>query len=136
MLYKAIEDPSRSPISLSYQWGHEMSGTVSTSVGPDGAFDLSRSDEGSLNARSTTGHLTPDQLARLLSAIGNGALLDLRSSERPIGDDEVPILVEVRAGDIAHAVRIWAQDAAENPMFSQFEKVLLEILDEAADSDT
>lgn len=129
---KAAREPAKWALELTYERGHELSGALSFTVGEDGAFTLARSERGSLNPTSASGVLTPEQRRELAAAIEGSGLLDAPSSPRPIGDDEVPILVELRAGDLEHSVELGARDAAEQAGFSRFEEVVRRIVDQLA----
>lgn len=126
----AAREPEEWGLSLSYERGHELSGTVSLTVDEDGSFTVAKSQRGSLNPTSAFGRLTPAQRSELAAAIDDSAVLDVLSSHRLLAQDEVPILLKLRAGDLEHSLALWAGDASEHPQFTNFERTVLRIVDQ------
>lgn len=115
---------------MRYRRGHEMSGYVTLTVEPDGTATASRSGRGDLGRREATGVLTPAQAERLSDAVEAADLAHLRGSTRRIGDDEVPVTVELGGGAERHELRLWSEDAAANPAFVAFEATVRALVDE------
>ena len=119
---------------MRYRRGHEMSGYVTLTVEPDGTATASRSGRGDLGRREATGMLTPAQAERLSDAVEAADLAHLRGSTRRIGDDEVPVTVELGGGAERHELRLWSEDAASNAAFVAFEATVRALLDELLES--
>lgn len=68
--------------------------------------------------------------AAVAVALDETGVLGVPSSTRPLGDDEQPILLELRVGSAEHALRIWADVARASAPFRDFEGRLQTILDE------
>jgi hypothetical protein len=92
--------------------------------------EASRSGVGDLDRRRASGVLTPAQRERLAAAVSEADLLHHPDSSRPIGDDEVPILVTITVGRDRRDVRVWAGDAAADPPFAAFDATVRELVDE------
>jgi hypothetical protein len=119
---------------LHYQRGHEMSGYVTLTVEADGTAAASRSGRGDLGRREATGVLTPGQAERLAAAVEAADLAHLDGSTRRIGDDEVPVTVELGTGSDRRKLRLWSGDAASNPAFAAFEAAVRALVDELLES--
>ena len=117
-------------LALVYRRGHDMAGYVTLDVQPDGAAEASRSGVGDLDRQTAAGVLSPAQRDRLAAAVSGADLLHHPDSSRPIGDDEVPILVTVALGGDRRDLRIWAGDAAADPPFAAFDAAVRELVDE------
>ena len=120
---KAARDPLRyHDLTLTYERGHDLSGTTRIELRADGGYTLATQDRYGERAESQ-GTLDAEQREAVLSAV-EGGLLDVPSSTRNLGDDEQPILVGLRYDDSEHRLRIWAGDADANPDFQRFESTL------------
>jgi hypothetical protein len=117
-------------LALAYRRGHDLEGYVTLDVQPDGAASASRSGVGDLDRRTASGRLSPAQRDRLAAAVRGADLLHHPGSGRPIGDDEVPILVTVTVGPDRRDLRVWEGDAAADPAFAAFDAVVRELVDE------
>jgi len=117
-------------LALAYRRGHDMAGYTTLSVQPTGAAEASRSGVGDLDRRAASGMLSPAQWERLAAAVSGADLLHHPGSSRPIGDDEVPILVTVTLGSDRRDLRVWAGDAAADPPFAAFDATVRELVDE------
>ena len=117
-------------LALAYRRGHDMAGYVTLDVRPDGTAEASRSRRGDLDRRAASGVLSPAQRDRLAAAVSDADLLHHPDSSRPIGDDEVPILVTVTLGSDRRDLRVWAGDAAADPRFAAFDAAMRELVDE------
>ena len=125
---KAVRDPAaHRDLTLTYQRGHELSGITRFELRADGRYTLTTEDRRRQRTASE-GELDPEQRDAILAAIEESGLLDVPSSTRNIGDDEQPIIVELRYDDSEHRLRIWAGDARANPGFHRFETILLGVL--------
>lgn len=117
-------------LALAYRRGHDMAGYVTLDVQPDGTAAASRSGRGDLDRRTASGVLSPAQRDRLAAVVSDADLLHHPDSNRPIGDDEVPILVTVTLGSDRRDLRVWAGDAAADPRFATFDAAVHELVDE------
>ena len=129
LLGKAAQEPtSVLDLMLSYHRGHELSGIIDFSLRSDGAYTLRSSERGGLNPRTVAGRLDRERVVAIWSAADKTRLLDVPSSTRAIGDDEVPITVELEHGALSHRLEIWTRDAREHPDFRRFEASLRALL--------
>ena len=125
---KAAADPASQPdLRLLYERGHDLSGTIRFEVGVRGRFDLASNVTPGRLPGEWHGVLSAAQRRALLEAASRG-LLDTESSTRPIGDDEEPVFVTLRDGNLAHKLTLWHQDATRSPGFHAFERALLALL--------
>jgi hypothetical protein len=97
-------------LSLEYRRGHELSGITELVVEPGGAYRFSRRRRGGLDPTTGQGHLSPAQLVGLAHAVDSSGLLDTGGSTRLLGDDEIPIRIEIRSGDLRRIWDVWAGD--------------------------
>jgi hypothetical protein len=112
ILAKAIANPDAYPdLEVSYLRGHDLSGTTHFTVRATGDYKLESSVTRDEQPRSWSGKLPADDRNALLRAVEATRLLDVPSSTRNIGDDEEPIIVTVREGNLVHEVRVWHDDA-------------------------
>jgi hypothetical protein len=126
---KAARDPtSYRDLALVYQRGHDLSGITRFEMHADGVFTLSTNNPRQQTAGSFNGQLEPDQRAAILTVIDEAGLLDVPSSSRPIGDDELPIIVELSYDHMRHQLMIWANDVSHSAGFQRFEQTLWPIL--------
>jgi hypothetical protein len=129
IIAKATRDPTAyRDLTLVYQRGHDLSGITRFELRADGAFTLSTNNPRRQTAGSFDGQLEPDQRDAIIGAIEQTGLLSVPSSSRPIGDGELPIIVDLSYDDLRHRLMIWASDAANNAGFQHFEQVLWPIL--------
>jgi hypothetical protein len=132
---KAARDPAaHGDLTLTYQRGHELSGTTRFELRADGRYALTREDRRG-RRETSSGELDAEHRDVLLAAIEESGLLDVPSSSRNIGDDEEPILVELRYDAAEHRLRIWAGDARANPGFNRFETILHGVLRGLSDAE-
>ena len=117
-------------LALVYRRGHDLAGYVTLDLRPDGTAEASRSGRGDLDRRTASGVLSPAQRDRLAAAVSDADLLHHPDSSRPIGDDEVPILVTVTLGSDRRDLRVWAGDAAADARFATFDAAVRELVDE------
>jgi hypothetical protein len=126
---KAARQPASYPdLTLLYQRGHDLSGITRFEMQAGGAFALSAGDPRHARQASFEGQLEASQRAAVLSAVEEAKLLRVPSSTRPIGDDELPIIVEMRYDDLHHRLLIWAGDARHDADFQRFEQALWVVL--------
>src|SRR5262249_48616990 len=112
IIAKAIANPAASPdLEISYLRGHDLAGTTHLTVNAAGDFKLESSVTRDEQSHSWSGKLSADDRNAFLHAIESTRLLDVASSTRNIGDDEEPIIVTVREGNLVHEVRVWHDDA-------------------------
>jgi len=123
-----------SDLALSYRCGHDLAGYTTLDVQPDGTAAASRSGVGDLDRRSASGVLSPAQRERLAAAVSGADLLHHPDSTRPIGDDELPILITLTVGGDRRDLRVWAGDAAADPPFAAFDAAVRELVDELLQS--
>lgn len=132
---KALRDPAaHRDLTLTYQRGHELSGITRFELRADGRYTLTTEDRRRQRVVSP-GQLDSEQRDAILAAIEESGLLDVPSSTRNIGDDEQPILVDLRYDDAEHRLRIWAGDASANPGFHRFETILRGVLRDLSDGE-
>lgn len=117
-------------LALTYRRGHDLAGYVTLDVQPDGRVEASWSDEGDLDRRTASGVLSAAQRDRLTAAVSDADLLHHPDSSRPLGDDEVPILITVAVGTDHRDLRVWAGDAATDPRFAAFDATVRDLVDE------
>jgi hypothetical protein len=79
---------------------------------------------------SFTGQLDAAQRQALYGALSRAAILSVAPSTRPIGDDEQPIAVELDGAGEHFALLLWADDARDNPHFSEPTAALYPLLDQ------
>jgi hypothetical protein len=128
---KAARDASAYPdLTFRYTRGHELSGITRFELQPGGPFVLRSTEARTQRTVTFEGELQASQRAELLRAADASRLLEVQSSSRRIGDDEVPVLVELRYGDAAVELKIWAGDAASNESFHAFEHSLWALLED------
>lgn len=125
---KAAEGPAGSLLSLTYRRGHDLAGLVTFEAHGDGTFRLSHSGGRQDQHRSLEGRLLPGQFAELAAAVETSGVLDTEGSTRPLGDDEIPILVLVKAGDLAHRVLVWQGDVVNHPGFARLDAIIREVI--------
>jgi hypothetical protein len=112
VIAKAIANPDASPdLEISYLRGHDLAGTTHFTVNAAGDFKLESSVTRDEQPHAWSGRLTADDRNAFLRAIESTGLLDVPSSTRNIADDEEPIIVTVREGNLVHEVRVWHDDA-------------------------
>ena len=122
---KAMTDPALyRDLMLVYERGHEMSGITRFVMQGGGDYTLASNNPRRQSSFSTASRLDEDQRQSLLSAILETSLLDVLTSTRNIGDDEIPTEVDLDYDDLHFQIVIWAGDALENPDFHRFERVL------------
>lgn len=127
---KAAADPATQPdLTLLYERGHALSGTVRLELGPQGHYTLASNVTAGRQPGTWHGVLTPAQGRALFGAASQG-LLDTPDSARNIGDDEEPVFVTLRDGALAHKLTLWHGDAAGAPGFIAFERALVGLLKE------
>ena len=125
---KAAIDPASQPdLTLLYERGHALSGTIRFALGADGHYELRSNVTGGRKPGSWQGTLTAAQHKALLEAASQG-LLATPNSARNIGDDEEPVFVTWRDGALAHKLTLWHADAAHAPGFVVFERAVLGLL--------
>lgn len=131
---EAASDPAAHPtLTLSYRRGHDLSGVTAFEMRADRRFSLDWSEPRTGGQLALQGELAPAQRDAVLSAVEREGLLDVPSSTRNIGDDELPILVELRGAGAEHRLQIWAGDARANPAFDRFEAAVRGVLREISD---
>ena len=120
-------------LALSYTRGHELSGIVHFELEADDRFVLTADDR--RGTRQVDATDVADDAARraIVAAVETSGVLDVESSSRPLGDDEQPILLELRLGAGSHALRLWAEDARASAAFTAFERQLWDVLVELSD---
>jgi hypothetical protein len=126
---KAAAGQGRGP-HVRFQRGHEMSGITAFDVHDDGSYALSRTSRKGGPPLSFTGQLDAAQRQALYGALSRAAILTVAPSTRPIGDDEQPISVELDGAGEHFALSIWADDARNNPHFSELTAALYSLLDQ------
>lgn len=133
---KAAAAPgSYGDLGLLYQRGHELSGMTRFEMGEGGAFKLAADRPRRQFKMSREGNLTAAQRMSILSAMDEAKLLDVPSSTRNIGDDEVPVIFEVSYDDLRHRILIWAKDAVNIADLQRFEAALWSVLRELSDGE-
>jgi hypothetical protein len=133
---KAARDPAAHPdLTLTYQRGHELSGMTRFGLRADGHYTLTSDDPRRQHGVALEGELEPAQRDTILTAIDEARLLDVPSSSRNIGDDEQPIVVELRHDGAEHRLVIWAGDARSDPGFAHFETVLRGVMRQISDGE-
>ena len=126
---KAIRNPGAySDLAFVYQRGHDLSGITRFEARAGGAFTLKSDNPRRQRHSFFEGELAVDQRNAILTAIEENHLLDVPSSTRNIGDDELPVIVELNYDDSLHRLFIWADDAHKNVGFHRFEKTLWDLL--------
>jgi hypothetical protein len=121
----AARNPASYPdLTLLYQRGHDLSGVTRFELRADGAFTLNSNNPRRHSQVSFAGDLEANQREAILAGIEETRLFGVPSSTRAIGDDEIPIVVELSNGDLRHRWLIWAGDALKNADFQRFEKLV------------
>jgi hypothetical protein len=134
IIAKAARDPEAYPeLGLRYERGHEMSGVTRFELRPANAYTLRVTNARKQSATSFEGRLEPDQRSQLLAAVDDAKLLEVPPSTRAIGDDELPVVVEVGYDHAHFRLPIWAGDAAANAQFQSFERVLWKLFEQLSD---
>lgn len=110
---------------FSYRRGHALSGVTSIEV--DGAGHYSITSNETVGRRSVAFSGTLDEADRrtLLKSMLDGEVLETSSSTRPLADDEIPILLTIRADGSTREIRVWDGDAKALPGFHAFDALLL-----------
>jgi hypothetical protein len=115
-------------LGFSYSRGHVLSGITRVRVDDDGAYRIVSDDTPAMKAVELDGTLPAADRDALFDAIAVNAAVDTPSSSRPIGDDEVPVIVTFRRENGERELRIWDADARRDPGFHSFEKTLLALV--------
>jgi len=113
---------------LAYSRGHALSGMTRFEVDGSGHYRLESNETMGREQVAYSGTLEEDERAALLRAMLEHDLLATPSSTRNLADDEVPVILTLSSGPIAHELRIWDNDARENPEFHAFETALLALV--------
>ena len=127
---RAIEDRDVGgpALSLSYSRGHGLSGITRLELGGDGYFTITSDDTAERRSATYTGTLDEAQRASILRSIVDTGVLGVQSSTRNLGDDEIPALLTIRAGDAVLDLRVWDGDAKHDRAFHAFESALLTLI--------
>jgi hypothetical protein len=129
VIAKSANDPAKSHgLNLLYQRGHELSGIVRFEMLNGATFRLNANDPSQQSSLQFEGNLGDGLRKVLFEAIEESELLAVPSSTRNIGDDELPIIVEISYGAQDHRLLIWEGDAKQSSSFQQFEKALGSVL--------
>jgi hypothetical protein len=123
-----LGDVSGALLGFSYSRGHVLSGITRVRVDDDGAYHIVSDDTPAMKAVNLDGRLSAADRDALFRAIATNAVDATPSSSRPIGDDEVPVIVTFRREDGERELRIWDADARRHPGFHSFEKILLTLV--------
>jgi hypothetical protein len=134
VIAKAARDPDAyAELGLRYERGHEMSQRTRFELGPGGAYTLRSVNPRTQRVITFEGRLEPAQRSLLLTAVDSTRLLDVPQSSRPIGDDELPVIVELGYDGSHFRLPIWAGDAAANTQFRSFEQELWTLFEQLSD---
>lgn len=134
VLAKAVQDSSLyRDLGFSYQRGHELSGITHFELHPEGTFTLTANHPKRQTSHSFQGELSDRQRHQLIATILETQLLDVPSSSRNIGDDELPVQVTISYDDLAHQILIWAEDGQQNADFHHFEIALWHLFKELSE---
>ncbi len=120
-------------LAFEYKRGHDLSGMTSFEFDKELAFQLESNNPRKQTFHSYSGQLTIEQHRALLTIMQNSSFFDISSSTRNIGDDEIPITIEVSIGDVSHQLEIWQRDAKNNKNYVQFDSALSLLLMELSD---
>ena len=125
VIAKLANDPS-DPIGLAlvYQRGHDLSGIIRFEMLNSVTFKLNANNPRKQSSLVFEGKLAARQRKTLFNAIEESELLTIPSSTRNIGDDELPLIVELSYNDHDHRLLIWEGDAKQSSSFQHFEKAL------------
>lgn len=133
-LARAVRDAtSYRDLGFSYQRGHELSGITHFELHPEGKFTLTSNHPKGQTSHSFRGELSDRQRRHLIATILETKLLDVPSSGRNIGDDELPVQVTISYADLSHQILIWAQDAEQNADFHHCEQALWHLFKELSE---
>ena len=125
LLNRNVATPGLYPeLEFDYTNGHDLSGVTHFRVDGAGRYQLSSNVTKGRQALSWKGVLGSSDRDALFATLEKH-FLDVPSSTRNIGDDEVPILVTLRLGDLSHSLKIWHGDAVRNGDFHALETQLV-----------
>ena len=131
---KAVNNLGSYPdLTLVYQRGHDLSGITRFEMREDCAFTLTTNNPRRQSSAFFEGELEVGQRHAILTAIEETRILDIPSSTRNIGDDELPVVVELGYEDLRYRLLIWAKDALGNAEFHRFERTLWPLLGQLSD---
>jgi hypothetical protein len=134
VIAKAARDPAAySSLEFVYQRGHEMSGITRFELRTNGRFELTASDPTSGSMLTFARELDPTQRAAVLSALDEAHVLQIPAPARPIGDGELPIVIELSYEHLHARVLVWADDVAEIEPFGAFETKLEQLFQQLSD---
>ncbi len=129
LAHKVVAAPDdHAGFSFSYLRGHALAGTTRFSMSAAGTYTLESNVTEGRRPVALAGALAPAERDAVLGLIIEHDVLATAPSTRNIGDDEEPVIIEVRAGDLAHELRLWHGDAMQDPRFHAFEVALVELL--------
>ena len=124
----ALDPVNARGLTFVYQRGHDLSGIARLAVSDGTAFTLNANNPRKQRTLIFSGNLGARQSKALLTAIVANNLLEVPSSTRNIGDDEVPFVVELSFNEHKHRLAIWEDDAKLNRSFQQFADALGSLL--------
>ena len=128
-LSRAASGPdASSSLVLTYVRGHDLYGTTTLRVEGTGRFSLTSNETAGRKQVSFEGVLAPPQYSAVMKAAVDDDVLATRPSSRPLGDDEVPVIVTVESGGEIGRVMVWDEDARHLPAFHGFEVSILEVV--------
>ena len=124
----ALDPANARGFTFIYQRGHDLSGITRLTVSDGTAFTLNANNPRKQRSLVFSGNLGARQSKALLTAIVANNLLEVPSSTRNIGDDEIPFVIELSFNEHKHRLSIWEDDAKLNRSFQQFANALGSLL--------
>jgi hypothetical protein len=128
---RVADDPSvAAALQLSYTRGHDLAGTTRATISSNGRYSIESDATRERTLTRVDGALSaPDRAAFWRTA---GDAIDTPSSSRPLGDDEIPVLVAVTGDGVSRQLRVWDRDIAARPAFRAFEETMRRLVADAS----
>jgi hypothetical protein len=129
-LRKAADGSASPTLRIMYQRGHDLAGLVTFELRGDGSFTLTESGGRKAVSSTQQGRLLPGQVADLAATVDRSGLLESGGSTRPLGDDEIPILVSVSADSLAYEAGVWLGDLGDHPAMAALDAAMRSLIDD------
>lgn len=125
--------PEKHPdLTLRYIRGHEMSGMIEFRMTSDGRYELSHINRYG-KANRFSGEMDAPKRAAIFGSAQINGLLEIPSSTDIAPEDDIPTIVDVACGDLAHHLYIGDFEETRDSAFEQFEADLQTVFDDLSE---